>query len=281
MEGEAALPATLLGGGDGEGGHPCRQPAQRRLGQGLLGLARTGRGRRWPAGAAGRGHRPKAHPSSTWRSCRCLTDRLGGEAVERPQLITWRRGLLELVRQRLEGGESVHELVALGPVHALSGNREHLVDDVPDVEQLDRRHRHADHLLGHEVPVALELERDVAEGLDRLANLQQEQQGLLVVGRGGQCLVVEEPVDEGGPPVVEGQLRGDLVGDLHPRRQPGLQRLLGEEPLGEGVQGAHGGAVEIVERLAGTVRRRPRRRGVRRPRAPGGPCRAARRRPCR
>ena len=43
----------------------------------------------------------------------------------------------------------------------------------------------------------------------------------------------------------------DLVEDLEQRRQPGLDRVLHQDPLREGVQGADGGRVEVVERLVG------------------------------
>jgi hypothetical protein len=49
------------------------------------------------------------------------------------------------------------------------------------------------------------------------------------------------------PAPVEGHLGADLVEHLDPGRQPGLDRMLGQQPLGEGVEGPDGGPVELVE----------------------------------
>ena len=69
-----------------------------------------------------------------------------------------------------------------------------------------------------------------------------QEQGVLDGGIG------EQAVDETAPAVVEGDRRGDLVEHVDPRRQPGLDGVLGQQPLGEAVQRPDGGAVELVER---------------------------------
>ena len=58
-----------------------------------------------------------------------------------------------------------------------------------------------------------------------------------------------------GPAPVERDAGGDLVEHLEPRRELGLDGVLGEDALGEGVEGADGGAVELGERRPGTARR--------------------------
>ena len=78
-------------------------------------------------------------------------------------------------------------------------------------------------------------------GLDA-AGRQQEQDRALELG------VVEELVAERAPAPLELDAGADLVEHLDPRREPGLDRVLREEPLGERVQRADGGAVELVER---------------------------------
>ena len=60
--------------------------------------------------------------------------------------------------------------------------------------------------------------------------------------------IVEQLVDEPPPALVERDARRDLVADLDPRRQPGLDRELGEDALRERVQRADRGRVELVER---------------------------------
>ena len=73
--------------------------------------------------------------------------------------------------------------------------------------------------------------------------------------------VVEQLVDEAGPALLERELRRDVVEHLDARREPGLDRVLGEEPLRERVQGGHRGAVELLERAAAArAPRRPCRR---------------------
>ena len=100
-------------------------------------------------------------------------------------------------------------------------------------------------VLGHEVPAPVEVQRHVAEDLEPADLVEQEGEGLLVVGFGLQPFVVEEDVDERGPALVEGELRGDLVGDLDPRRQAGGERVIREQPLGEGVERADRRAVQL------------------------------------
>jgi hypothetical protein len=100
----------------------------------------------------------------------------------------------------------------------------------------------------HQVPGGVEGQGEGAQ-LGRLdARGAEQQQGALEVG------VVEQLVQGPGPAAVEGHRRGDLVEHLDPWRQLGLDRVLGEDALGERVQGADGCAVELAERDAGPLR---------------------------
>ena len=65
--------------------------------------------------------------------------------------------------------------------------------------------------------------------------------------------VAEQRVDDSGPALVEVDQRRHLVHDLDRRRQPGLDGVLDEDPLGEGVEGAQRSAVEFHERPAGDI----------------------------
>ena len=98
-----------------------------------------------------------------------------------------------------------------------------------------------------QVPVVVEGEGDDAQGVEPHPGRRGEQQRALdrVVGQ----QLVEKP----GPTVVEGHRRRHLVEHLDPRRQPGLDGMLGEQPLGEAVQRADGGAVEVVEGAGAAV----------------------------
>ena len=63
--------------------------------------------------------------------------------------------------------------------------------------------------------------------------------------REGVPWVAEQRVDDSGPTLVEVDQRRHLVHDLYRRRQPGLDGVLDEDPLGEGVEGAQRSAVEF------------------------------------
>ena len=93
------------------------------------------------------------------------------------------------------------------------------------------------------VPVVVEGEGDDAERGEPHPRRRGEQQRALD-RLGGQQLV-----DETGPAVVEGHGRRHLVEHLDPRRKPGLDGMLDQQPLSEAVQGADGGAVEVVKGL--------------------------------
>jgi hypothetical protein len=62
--------------------------------------------------------------------------------------------------------------------------------------------------------------------------------------------VVEERVAEAGPAVLEGDLAGDLVEDDDVGRQACLDGVLGEDALGEPVQGGDRRGVDLLERRA-------------------------------
>jgi hypothetical protein len=95
-----------------------------------------------------------------------------------------------------------------------------------------------------EVPVRLERLGERVERLRSHPRGEEEEQGALEGGVG------EEVVAERAPAPVELHLRADLVEHLDARRQSGLDRVLGEQALGEAVEGADGRAVELVERGA-------------------------------
>ena len=99
-----------------------------------------------------------------------------------------------------------------------------------------------------EVPVVVEAVGQAAQLLEGDAELEGHQH------REGVVRVAEQLVDDARPPLVEVDQRRHLVHDLDRRRQPGLDGVLDEDPLGEGVEGAQGGAVEVDE-----CRRRHRR----------------------
>ena len=83
--------------------------------------------------------------------------------------------------------------------------------------------------------------------------LQPHSQHLEPQQRGTHLGLVEEPVEEVPPADVELDLGADVVEHLDARRQPGLHRVLGQDPLGEGVQRAHRGAVELEKRGPGPL----------------------------
>ena len=69
--------------------------------------------------------------------------------------------------------------------------------------------------------------------------------------REGVLWIAEQRVDDSGPALIEVNQRRHLVHDLYRRRQPGLDGVLDEDPLGEGVEGAQRSPVEFHERPAG------------------------------
>ena len=96
--------------------------------------------------------------------------------------------------------------------------------------------------LGDQVPVVVEHGGEVPQVLDPDAGGEGEQQAALE-GR-----VVEEPVAEPPPALLEGDVGRHLVEDLDVRRHRRLDRVLGEDALCERVQGRDRGGVELVER---------------------------------
>ena len=106
------------------------------------------------------------------------------------------------------------------------------------------------HQLVHEVPRRLEGEGQRAQLVGSTpARAQQEDRPL---ERG----VGEEVVEDAGPTPVEGDGGAHLVEDLDAGRKRGLHRVLEQQSLGEGVERADGGAVELAERAPGTARPR-------------------------
>ena len=69
----------------------------------------------------------------------------------------------------------------------------------------------------------------------------------------GDARVVEQLGAQRDPAVVEGDPGGDLIEHLDQRREAGLHRMLAEDALREGVQGADRGCVEVVQRFGRTL----------------------------
>jgi hypothetical protein len=116
------------------------------------------------------------------------------------------------------------------------------------VELGDVRHIAVD-ALGHEVPVVVERRSHVLQVVEPGAG-REEQPDRAFHGR-----LVEQPVHLGLPAGVEADLRGDLVQHRDPGWEPGLDGVLVEDALSEGVQRPDGGSVEHRERLAAGVAR--------------------------
>ncbi len=83
-----------------------------------------------------------------------------------------------------------------------------------------------------------------AVGLDPGGEQQQD--------RAFECGVGQELVAERRPAGLEGHRRAHLVEHLDPGRESGLHRVLGEQALGERVQGADGRTVELLQGEPGT-----------------------------
>ena len=97
------------------------------------------------------------------------------------------------------------------------------------------------HPLLHQVPVVVEGLGQVLQGRGLDPGGEEQQEGAL------ECGVGQQLVAERRPAGLEGDRRAHLVEHLDPGRQAGLDRVLGEQALGEGVQRADGGAVELFE----------------------------------
>ncbi len=94
-----------------------------------------------------------------------------------------------------------------------------------------------------EVPVLAEQQGERPDVLEVHAQRHREQQRL------GDGVVVEQRRLQLRPAFLERDRRADLVLHVDDRRQPRLDRVLGEQALRERVQRADRGAVEVVERL--------------------------------
>ena len=101
-----------------------------------------------------------------------------------------------------------------------------------------------------EVPVGLEVLHDAqqpAQDLEPLPVAELDEAGGGEAGPDLVVGVVEQAVEQVVPPLVEGELALQLVEHGEPRRQAGLDGELEQDPPGERVQRADGGAVELVE----------------------------------
>ena len=161
---------------------------------------------------------------------------------------------------RIGGGlESVSPLAELvqaipeevGVVHAVRLLGDQVLGRAQDSRHVDRRdgcQRGGQHRGVQTVPLRVERRRDRAQVLE----LDPGGQGQL--DHRGQRSVLEDGRDQRRPAFGEGHLGGDLVEDLDQWRQAGLDRVLAEDPLREGVQGPDRGGVQVVQRLGGAFR---------------------------
>ncbi len=95
--------------------------------------------------------------------------------------------------------------------------------------------------LGDQVPVVVEGGRDLLEVVELDAERHREEQHPF------DARLAEQPLAERRPALLEGDLRLDLVHHLDGRRQARFDRVLAQQALGEGVEGADGGGVGGVE----------------------------------
>ena len=100
-----------------------------------------------------------------------------------------------------------------------------------------------------EVPVVVQELGDAAQVVEPGAAREQDQQRRLELG------IVEEIVTGAPPPLVEREQRRDFVVDFDTRRQAGLDRERGEDPLRERVERADRGVVEVVEGVVAAIAR--------------------------
>ena len=71
----------------------------------------------------------------------------------------------------------------------------------------------------------------------------------------GHRVVVEQGIEEHLPTLLELDLAADLVEDVDAGWQTGLDGMLAQQTLREGMEGADGGAVELEQRSAARSRR--------------------------
>ena len=151
------------------------------------------------------------------------------------------RGCLQLRRppgQRVELGQEL--VFVAGAVIAEPGQPPGLGDQVGDLHRGQVGCRGEKDPGLEQVPVIGELPGHRSQVLQPHPGGHGQQQRRREPG------VVEQRGAQHRPPVVEGDAGGHFVAHLDQRWQAGLDRVLAENPFGEGVQGADGGRVEIV-----------------------------------
>jgi hypothetical protein len=114
------------------------------------------------------------------------------------------------------------------------------------------RHRHQlrrvhQHTLGDQVPVVAEESRQRPQVFQLDPDRHREQQRLR------DRVVVQQLLLQLGPAFLEGDRGTYLVQDVDEWRQAGFDRMGEQDLLGEGVQGADGGGVEVVQGCVGEV----------------------------
>ena len=113
--------------------------------------------------------------------------------------------------------------------------------DVDGVEVRWGRRRVVGVRVAEEVPLVVELLGQVPEVGEADPEGVGEEDGAF------EAVVGQEPVMELGPPILEGQLAGDLVKDLEARREAGLEGVVGQEPAGEAVKSGQCRQVDVGE----------------------------------
>ncbi len=109
---------------------------------------------------------------------------------------------------------------------------------------VDRRRDLGRERRSHAVDVVVEHLRHVAEVVEAQPEREPDQERL------AEGWVLVEAVEELAPTLLERDPGPDVVEDLEPGREPRLERVFGEEALGEPVQGGEAGLLELVERVA-------------------------------
>ena len=237
MELEATFGATSVRGLDDLLAAPPHEAAQRRVGQvvdRLVDLLLPLRALRAYA----------VEPASPVRLPAVVPPQVAGapEGVDDEGLVA--AGQCRVIGPRLERREPAEEVVAgVGAVLAEAHESSGLGDDLRDVGHHRRwRGGPAQDVGLDEVPVGVELRDERADVLvqvdaERAADLERVRH---VVG-------IEQLGLQLRPPGLERDRRRHLIEHLHQGRQLRLDGVLGEDPLREGVQGADGGDVEVVQ----------------------------------
>ena len=143
--------------------------------------------------------------------------------------------------QRCESADVQEELVLQHPALREPGDRFlERGEDGLDVDGGRRAHGSRRRL--EPLVVLVQHACDTAEVVEVDAERERRQQDRLELGIG------DERIQELAPPFVEPNRGLDVVDDLEVGWQARRERMFGQDPLGEAVQGREGGVVDVVER---------------------------------